>query len=89
MIESAVTDLPQPDSPTIPSVLPRSTANDDAVDRPHDALAREEVRPEIVDLEQRHLVPLERGSSASRRPSAMKNALRISQAIATLGTMMI
>ena len=26
MIESAVTDLPQPDSPTIPSVLPFSTA---------------------------------------------------------------
>ena len=26
MIESAVTDLPQPDSPTIPSVLPCSTA---------------------------------------------------------------
>ena len=25
MIESAVTDLPQPDSPTMPSVLPRST----------------------------------------------------------------
>jgi hypothetical protein len=26
MIESAVTDLPQPDSPTIPSVWPFSTA---------------------------------------------------------------
>ena len=28
MIESAVTDLPQPDSPTIPSVLPSSTVNE-------------------------------------------------------------
>ena len=28
MIESAVTDLPQPDSPTIPSVLPLSTSNE-------------------------------------------------------------
>ena len=28
MIDSAVTDLPQPDSPTIPSVLPLSTANE-------------------------------------------------------------
>ncbi len=28
MIESAVTDLPQPDSPTIPSVLPTSTSNE-------------------------------------------------------------
>jgi hypothetical protein len=28
MIDSAVTDLPQPDSPTTPSVVPRGTANE-------------------------------------------------------------
>ncbi len=52
MIESAVTDLPQPDSPTIPSVLPSSTAKQIAVHRADDALAGEEVRLQVVDLEE-------------------------------------
>ena len=48
-----------------------------AVDRAHDAVAREEMRLEVVDLEQRaagrgcigHIRRASRGSSASRRPS--------------------
>ena len=55
MIDSAVTDLPQPDSPTMPSVLPASSEKRDAVDRAHDAVAREEVRLQLVDLEQCHV----------------------------------
>ena len=37
MIERESTDLPEPDSPTMPSVLPRSSVNDDAVDGAHQA----------------------------------------------------
>ena len=87
MIESAVTDFPQPDSPTMPSVLPFSTGKRDAVHRLDDALAGEEVRLQVVDLEQRHggLGFPRAGSRASRRPSAMKFAQRTSVAIATLG----
>ena len=54
MIELAVTDLPQPDSPTIPSVCPRSSVERDAVDRMHLALAGPENGAKVVDLEQRH-----------------------------------
>ena len=90
MIESAVTDLPQPDSPTMPSVRPLLDGEADAVDRVHVAAARLEVRAEVVDFENRHYAaPSVRGSSASRRPSAMKNALRMSHAIATLGMTMM
>ena len=67
MIESAVTDLPQPDSPTIPSVLPFSTAKLIAVDRADHALAGEEVRAEIVDLEQRHRARSPASSGRARR----------------------
>ena len=78
MIESAVTDLPQPDSPTMPSVLPALDREADAVDRVHHALAGEEVGAQVAHLEQRLAhVSLVLGSSASRRPSAMKLAQRI------------
>ena len=66
MIESAVTDLPQPDSPTMPSVLPFSTAKLIAVDGAHHALAGEEVRPQIVDLEQRQARSPSSGGRARR-----------------------
>ena len=60
----------------------------DAVDGAHDALAGEEVGAEVVDFEQGHgYVSFVRGSSASRRPSAMKLAQTTSVAIATDGTM--
>ena len=52
-MDSAVTLLPQPDSPTTPSVSPAAHAVGDAVDRPHDAGGGEEMRLQIVDLEQR------------------------------------
>jgi len=48
-----VTDFPEPDSPTMPSVEPGSTENDKPVDRGHDAVFGFECRPEVVDLEQR------------------------------------
>ncbi len=60
MIESAVTDLPQPDSPTMPERLARLDREADAVDRADDALAREEVRAQVVDLEQRPCLRLPR-----------------------------
>ena len=53
MIERDSTDLPQPDSPTTPSVLPRSRLNE----TPSTACTRtavgREVGVEVVDLEQR------------------------------------
>ena len=52
-IESAVTLLPQPDSPTTPSVSPAAHGVGDAVDRPHDPVRGEEVGLQIVDLQQR------------------------------------
>ena len=54
MIERDRIVLPEPDSPTTPSVLPRSSVNDDAVDGPHHARAA--VRKCVLrscDLEQR------------------------------------
>ena len=48
------------------------------------------VQAGILDLQQRHYAAAcVRGSRASRRPSAMKNALRISHAMATLGMTMM
>ena len=49
-IESAVTDLPQPDSPTMPSVSPRAEVERHAVDRAHHAVERVELRVEVADL---------------------------------------
>ena len=78
MIESAVTDLPQPDSPTMPSVLPVSTSNEMPSTARTSPSRVEKYVCRSLDLEQRHQVSRVRGSSASRRPSAMKNAQRIS-----------
>ena len=52
MIVRQVTLLPEPDSPTMPSVLPSLDRERDAVDRLHDAVVRLEVGPEVVDLEE-------------------------------------
>ena len=54
MIESAVTDLPQPGLADDPERLALLDREADAVDRAHGALAREEVRAQVVDFEQRH-----------------------------------
>ena len=54
MIESEVTDLPDPDSPTIPSVSPGAERKREAVDCGHRTVFGPESRSEILDLEQRH-----------------------------------
>ena len=54
MIVRQVTHLPEPDSPTMPSVWPCSTENDDAVDGLDHAVVGVEVRPEVLDFEERH-----------------------------------
>ena len=65
MIESAVTLLPQPDSPTRPSVSPRRDREVDAVDRPHHAVAGEEVGLQPLDLEHRASVARAAGAVAA------------------------
>ena len=73
MIESAVTDLPQPDSPTSAS-SPLLDVNDTPSTARTTPSRSEEVRLQVADAEDgpRHHVSLVRGSSASRRPSPMK-----------------
>jgi hypothetical protein len=52
-MESAVTLLPHPDSPTDPQGFAGIDAPGDAVDRPHHPAGGEEMGLQIVDLEQR------------------------------------
>ena len=52
MIDRLSTVLPEPDSPTMPSALPRSSEKRDAVDGAHQPALGAEVRLEIVDVEQ-------------------------------------
>ena len=72
-IDFAVTDLPQPLSPTIASVSPALDVERDAVDRAVHAVRRAEMGLQVFDLEQRHRSHQSRfamrGSSASRSPS--------------------
>ena len=89
MIESAVTDLPLPDSPTIPSVLPALEREADrrrprarVPSRVKKWVARSRTSSSAIVT-----VSVVRGSRASRRPSAMKFAQRTRLAIATDGTM--
>ncbi len=90
MIESAVTDLPQPDSPTIPSVWPRSTEKlTPSTARTTPSRVKKCVCRSRTSSRAMTYVSRVRGSSASRRPSAMKFAQRMSVAIATEGTMMM
>ena len=66
MIDSAVTLLPQPDSPTMPSVRPRSSVKLDAVDRPHLAVVGVEDGAQAADFEQRrHARPARRERAIS------------------------
>ena len=55
MIVSAVTLLPQPDSPTMPRDSPRASEKRHAVDGLDDAVHRLEVRPQVAHVEQ-HVV---------------------------------
>ena len=52
MIVSAVTLLPEPDSPTIPSVWPRAQAERDAVDGGDGPVQDVEVGLQVADVEQ-------------------------------------
>ena len=53
MIVRFVTLFPQPDSPTIPSVLPVLDRERHTVDRADDPVVGMEVRTQIADVEQR------------------------------------
>ena len=48
-----VTDLPEPDSPTMPSTSPGSSVERHVADGVHDAVVGREVDREVVDLEER------------------------------------
>ncbi len=50
---SRVTDLPEPDSPTIASTSPRCDRERDAVDGAHEAVLGRERDAQVLDLEQR------------------------------------
>ena len=52
MIVSAVTLLPEPDSPTIPSVWPRPRLKRHAVDGGHGPVHHVEVRLQVADVEE-------------------------------------
>ena len=70
MIERARIVLPDPDSPTRPSVL-AVEREADAVDRLDPAARRQEVGPQVVDLEQHPpapVVPRSAGRRGSQRP---------------------
>ena len=47
-----VTLFPEPDSPTIPRVRPRSTLNENAVHRLDQAVLGRELNPQVLDLKQ-------------------------------------
>ena len=53
MIARLVTLLPEPDSPTTPSVSPRRSVNERFGDRLHDPVAGPEADGEVADVEQR------------------------------------
>ena len=57
-MESPVTLLPEPDSPTSPTTSPAADIERHAVDRLHDARAGEEMRLQVADLEQAHRLSL-------------------------------
>ena len=66
MIVWLLTLLPEPDSPTMPSVLPASTENDRCCDRAHDPVVRAERDGEVIDLEQGHVTSGARSGRTDR-----------------------
>ncbi len=72
MIDSDVTLLPQPDSPTSPSVRPAIEREAHAVDRGELAVVGREMRAQVANLEQR---PLMGGSSCRFAAPAWKRAM--------------
>ena len=88
-IASAVTLLPQPDSPTIPSVSPGAMSNEIAVDGVDGAAARPELDAQVLDsraaARARSAGPCSFGSRASRRPSPIRLKPSTEITIATPG----
>ncbi len=68
MIDSAVTDFPDPDSPTMATVSPQADGKRDPADRRHDALGRRERDRKIVDGE--------RGAHARLLATAVERSAR-------------
>ena len=52
MIDSAETDLPDPDSPTMATISPRIDVKAQALDRAHDAARGRKLDVQVLDLEQ-------------------------------------
>ncbi len=78
-IDIEVTDLPQPDSPTMPTRLAGIDVEGQALDRAHHAVRRAEMGLQVLDFEQRHRRYsrfARRGSSASRSPSPSRFTAR-------------
>ena len=75
-----VTLLPEPDSPTMPSTLPRSSLNETPSTALHDAVLRREVDVQVVDFEKRfcHYVGRMRGSriAYARSTRALKKTMK-------------
>ena len=81
-----MTDLPEPDSPTMPERLAALEIEADAVDRLDDAVFGLEVGLQVADRQQgAHDVRRVCGSSASRRPSPRKLSENSVSAIVTPG----
>ena len=73
-IDIEVTDLPQPDSPTMPTRLAGIDLERHALDRADDAVGVREMGLQILDFEQRHplraVSPVaDRARRAVRRPA--------------------
>ena len=76
MIARLVTDLPEPDSPTIASVLPLLDPRRHAVDGVHEAVLGAGTGPEVADVEEaaRAHPSLTRGSMTAYRRSTIRLA---------------
>ena len=71
-VDSAVTDLPEPDSPTSATVSPLLTCKADAADRRHHLAVLTKADAQIADFQNRRHRKVFLGSKASRMPSKMK-----------------
>ena len=73
MIERESTVLPEPDSPTMPSVRPALERERHAVDRVHQAAVGVEVRGDVGDLEQRRVAAGTSGAWVTAHPPARRS----------------
>ena len=72
-----VTDLPDPDSPTIPSVSFGDQVEADVVDRVHDAVVGREVDREVAHREHRLAAPPGTRARGRDRRSTVTSVLRL------------